>query len=59
MGIEGEEGKEGKDGKELIINRSNQCLEKFGENKRRNLLENVCLSKLENYVGLSLILINF
>lgn len=56
MGIEGEEGK---DRKQLIINRSNQCLEKFGENKRRNLLENVCLSKLENYVGLSLLLINF
>lgn len=56
MGIGGEEGK---DGKQLIINRSNQCLEKLGENKRRNSLENVCLSKLENYVGLSCLLINF
>lgn len=40
MGIAGEEGK---DGKKLVINRSNQCLEKFGERTKRGIYLKTCI----------------
>lgn len=40
MGIGGEEEK---NGKELIINSSNQCLEKFGEKTKRGIYLKMCV----------------
>lgn len=36
-------GEEGKDGKDLIINGSNQCLEKFGERTKGGICLKTCL----------------